>query len=175
MMKVFIKLDEVLELFLRWFVIIMFIGIGIVLFARVIVRFAQISIPMSWSDEVVECMMAWLIFSGATLLVKYGDHFRVDLLQEKFKERTWVKVLNLFITLLGILFFASLLYYSIRLTIDAIWFTPILKVSMRVLYVSIPVNCVFILFYLARDLVVGINALKKQLPAAPSDTKNEAA
>lgn len=175
MIKALKKIDEVLELILRWFVIILFIGIGIILFARVIIRFAQIHIPMSWSDEVVEWMMAWMIFTGATLLARYGDHFRVDLLQTKYEGRTWVKVLNLFISLLGFLFFVSLLYYSIRLTASAIWFSPILKVSTRVPYLSIPVNCVLILFYLLRDLVVGINAFKKVQPATPSDTENEAA
>jgi len=73
------------------------------------------------------------------------------------------------------MFFASLLYYSIRLTVGAIWFSPILKVSIRVPYLSIPVNCVLILFYLLRDLVAGINALKKHQPAVSSDTNNEAA
>ncbi len=175
MIKALKKIDEGLERVLRRFVIILFIAIGIILFARVIIRFAQIHIPMSWSDEVVEWMMAWMIFTGATLLVRYGDHFRVDLLQTKFEGRAWVKVLNLFISLLGFMFFASLLYYSIQLTAGAIWFSPILKVSTRVPYLSMPVNCVLILFYLIRDLVVNVKAFKKAQPATPSEPKNEAA
>ncbi|NLO40983.1 MAG: TRAP transporter small permease [Ruminiclostridium sp.] len=175
MMKVLKKMDVVLELVLRWFVIAMFIGIGVLLFGRVIIRVARIHIPMSWSDEIVEWMMAWMIFTGATLLVRYGDHFRVDLLQEKFKGRPWVNVLNVLITILSIAFYATLLYYSILLVKGANWFSPILKVSTRVPYLSMPVNCVLILFYLIRDLVVEMNGFKKLRPQAPPDVKREAA
>lgn len=175
MLKGLKKTDEMLTAILRWFVIGLFVGLGLILFLRVLIRFTPFHISLSWTDEVVEWMMAWMIFTAATLIMRSGDHFRVDLLQTKYEGRTWVKVLNLFITLLGLMFFASLLYYSIRLTAGAIWFSPILKVSTRVPYLSIPVNCVLILFYLVRDLVAGINAFKKQQPALPSDTKNEAA
>lgn len=175
MLKGLKKADEILTKILQWFVTGMFVGLGLVLFLRVLIRFTPLHISLSWTDEVVEWMMAWMIFTTATLIMRSGDHFRVDLLQTKYGGRTWVKILNLFITLLGLMFFASLLYYSIRLTVGAIWFSPILKVSIRVPYLSIPVNCVLILFYLLRDLVAGINALKKHQPAVSSDTNNEAA
>jgi TRAP-type C4-dicarboxylate transport system permease small subunit len=175
MLKVLKKTDEILARILRGFVTGLFVGLGLVLFLRVLIRFTPLHISLSWTDEVVEWMMAWMIFTAATLIMRSGDHFRVDLLQTKYEGRAWVNVLNVFISLLGLLFFASLLYYSIRLTAGATWFSPILKVSTRVPYLSIPVNCVLILFYLLRDLVVGIHAFKKLRPVEPKAVKNEAA
>ena len=161
------KADDIFAKILRFFVTGLCIGIGVILFARVIIRFSPIHVSISWTDEVVEWMMAWMIFTSATILVRYGEHFRVDLIQTKFKDKKWVDVLNILITLLSIAFFGVLLYYSALLVAGATWFSPILKVSTRLPYLSIPVNCVFILLYLIRDLITGFAALFKR---RPSDT-----
>lgn len=174
MLKILKKADEILAGFLNWFVAVLCIGIGVILFARVIIRFARVSFPMAWSDEVVACMMAWMIFTGATLLFRAKDHFRVDLLQEKYKGKKWIALLNVMITLLGIAFFATLLYYSILLVKTADWPQPILKFSTRIPYSSMPANCVLILIYLVRDLVTGISDLAKGRPEATTDVREEA-
>ncbi len=146
------KADAILAKVLRWFVIALCVGIALILFLRVLIRFTPLLIPMSWTDEVVEWMMAWMIFTAATLIMRDGGHFRVDLLQTKFAGKRWVAALDIFISLLGIVFIAALLVYSIRLVAGAT-FSPILKVSMGWPYASIPVNCALMLIYLLRDLI----------------------
>lgn len=174
MIKVLKKADNILAKILLWLVAVLCIGIGVILFSRVIIRFARIPFPMAWSDEVVACMMAWMIFSGATLLVRSKDHFRVDLLQEKFKGKKWLDVLNILITLVSIAFFAALLYYSMLLVQGADWPQPILKFSTRIPYSSMPVNCALILLYLIRDVVEGVKELvMRRRPAASIDEKSE--
>lgn len=159
-------IDQVLAKVLKGFVSALCIGIALVLFLRVVIRFTPLHISLSWSDEVVEWMMAWMIFTTATLLFRTGDHFRVDLLQTKFRGRAWVDVLELVIALLGMAFFTALLVYSISLVISATSFSPILKVSSRLPYASIPVNCALILLYLLRDMVAGVGRLAKRLSGA---------
>ena len=163
-MKALKVIDKLLAKVLKWFVTALCIGIAIVLLIRVIIRFTPIQISLSWSDEVVEWMMAWMIFTASTLIFRSGDHFRVDLMQTKFKGKAWVKVLNMMISLMGIAFFAALMYYSILLVISASWFSPILKVSTRLPYMSIPVNCALILLYLIRDIVTELASLIKHSP-----------
>jgi len=174
MIKALKKADDIFAKILRWFVTGLCIGIGVILFVRVVIRFTPMHVSISWTDEVVEWMMAWMIFTSATILVRYGDHFRVDLIQTKFKGRKWVDALNILITLLSIGFFGVLLYYSALLVAGATWFSPILKVSTRLPYLSIPVNCVFILLYLIRDLIEGFAALFGH-DTAGSDAHHEAA
>ena len=83
-MKNFLKkTDEIVAVVLKWFVIGLCIAIGVILFARVIIRFTPLIIPMAWCDEVVEWMMAWMIFTGASLIMRKSDHFKVELLQDK--------------------------------------------------------------------------------------------
>lgn len=153
------KADEVLASVLKLFVIGLCIGIALILFVRVIIRFTPLLIPLSWTDEVVEWMMAWMIFTAASLIMRDHGHFRVDLLEIKLAGTKAVYVLNLFVTVLGLLFFAALLYYSVDLVAQATQFSPILKVSNRLPYSSIPVNCVLILCYLLRDFCGDIRGL----------------
>lgn len=152
-MKILSKIDEMTAAVMRVFVIAMCIAIAVILFVRVIIRFTPIQISLSWTDEVVEWMMAWMIFTTSSLIMRSGEHFRVDLLQTKLKGRKISHILEAGISVLGIIFFAVLFYYSLDLVIKATQFSPILKVSTRLPYSSIPVNCVFILCYLARDMV----------------------
>ena len=175
-MKILKKLDKIIAAILKYLVIGLCVAIGVILFVRVIVRFTPLHVPLSWTDEVVEWMMAWMIFTGATLIMRDGGHFRVDLLQERFAGRRWVNVLNIFIAIMGLGFFITLLYYSIDLTVKATWFSPIMKVSQKVPYLSIPVNCALIIIYQIRDIVseviLFINHNKnKEAQAAIEDAK----
>jgi len=154
------KFDEMFTKFLKIFVTTLCIAIAVVLFLRVLVRFTPLHLPLSWTDEVVEWCMAWMIFTASSIIFHDKAHFRVDLLQTKLAGKKSAVVLDIFITLLGMVFFIALLYYSIELVIGATQFSPILKVSMRFPYASIPVNCVIILCYLIRDLVNDNKQLK---------------
>ena len=158
------KIDYIVGTILKWFAVSLCVAIGVLLFVRIIVRFTPLIIPMSWSDEIVEWMMAWMIFTGATLIMRNSDHFRVELLQDKYPGRKWVDILNVFIALLGLSFFAILFKYSLDLTISAEWFSPILKVSRRVPYSAVPFNCALMFIYQLRDLVKAVVHLFSKQP-----------
>lgn len=147
------KLDKGFAGILRILVTALCIGIALILFVRVIIRFTPLTIALSWTDEVVEWMMAWMIFTGSTLIMRDNGHFRVDLLETKLKGSRAVHVINLLISVLGVVFFALLLHYSIALVKQATQFSPILKVSVRLPYSSIPVNCTLMLIYQVRDII----------------------
>ena len=155
-------LDKILSSILKAVVVLLCVGIAVVLLFRVIIRFTPVHFQISWTDEIVEMMMAWMIFSASAEIMRDGGHFRVELLQEKYAGKKWVDFLNLFITVLGIIFIATLLYYSVQLVNKAVQFTPILKISTKWLYSCIPVNCVIMLIYLFRDAVNGIVKIVKK-------------
>ena len=149
-------LDKIISSILKTLVVVLCIGIAVVLLFRVIIRFTPVHFQISWTDEIVEMMMAWMIFS------RDGGHFRVELLQEKYAGQKWVDYLNLFISILGISFIGTLLHYSIQLVQKAVQFTPILKISTKWLYASIPVNCAIMLIYLCRDAVNNVLKIVKK-------------
>lgn len=161
-MQMLKRIDETLANVLKIFVTSLGVGIAVILFVRVIVRFTPLLISLSWTDEVVEWMMAWMIFTCATLIMREKGHFAVDLLQTKFAGKQWLKMLNLVIVIIEIIFFAALFYYSAELVRSTKQFSPILKVSTKFPYLSIPVNCALMLVYLCRDLIVDAKAVFKR-------------
>jgi TRAP-type C4-dicarboxylate transport system permease small subunit len=101
-----------------------------------------------------------MIFIGAALIARDRGHFCVDLLPVRLSGTSTGRLLNIIITLLGMIFFAVFFKYSLDLTRNAITFSlsPILKVSDRVPYASMPVSCALILIYLLRDLFTEIRS-----------------
>lgn len=160
-MTILKKLDQWLAAVLKVVVTACCIGIAVILFARVIIRFTPLMMNLSWTDEVVAWLMAWMIFLSAALIMRDHGHFCVDLVPVRLKGTLAGRLLNLFITLLSIAFFVVFLYYSLDLTIKARTFSlsPILKISDRVPYSSMPVSCVLILIYLVRDLAAEVMEL----------------
>ena len=155
-------LDKIISSILKTLVVVLCIGIAVILLFRVIIRFTPVHFQISWTDEIVEMMMAWMIFSASAEIMRDGGHFRVELLQEKYAGQKWVDYLNLFISILGIIFIGTLLNYSIQLVQKAVQFTPILKISTKWLYASIPVNSAIMLIYLCRDAVNNVLKIVKK-------------
>ncbi|MBR1672073.1 MAG: TRAP transporter small permease [Fretibacterium sp.] len=155
------KLDRAVALILKAAATSCCVGIAVILFVRVIIRFTPLNLNLSWTDEVVAWLMAWMIFLGAALIARERGHFCVDLLPLKLEGTRTGALLDILITLLGVVFFATFLKYSLDLTRGAVTFSlsPILKVSDRVPYASMPVSCALILIYLARDLFAEIRRL----------------
>jgi len=160
-MEVFKKLDAILAGILKAITVGCCISIAVILFARVIIRFTPLMVNLSWTDEVVAWLMAWMIFIAAALIAREKSHFSVDLIPTKLKGSVAGCILDIAITLLQMAFFAVFLYYSAELTIKATTFSlsPIMKVSDRVPYMSMPTSCVIILIYTVRDLVAEVREL----------------
>ncbi len=154
------KLDEVVAAILKAVVVACLILIAFILLFRVIIRFTPINISLSWTDEVVEWSMAYMIFLTSALIMRDGAHFRVDLLQEKFKDTTFIRVLNFCITIFNVIFFAVFFYYAWDLFSKAQAPTIILRAPRQVPYASILIGGFLILVYCIRDLV---NAFKEMV------------
>ena len=106
------KLDEIVAALLK-FVVVGCLGvIAFILMFRVIIRFTPINISLSWTDEVVEWCMAYMIFLTSALIMREGSHFRVDLLQQKFGDTLFIRVLNVCVAVFNAVFFAVFFYYA---------------------------------------------------------------
>ncbi|MDD3368045.1 MAG: TRAP transporter small permease [Lachnospiraceae bacterium] len=147
------KIDEAVFKALKFIVVALCCGIAIILMLRVIMRFLPITFAMTWSDEIVEWMMAYMIFIASALIMREGTHFRVDLLQERFKGTLGVNVLNVFIAIINLVFFGVLMYYAIDLLLNAHQTTPLLRYPVQVAYTSIALGTGLIIIYAIRDLV----------------------
>ena len=158
------KADEILAMVLKVVAVGLSVLIAFLLLGRVIIRYTFVTTSMAWSEEIIELTMAWMILTAATLLFRNGEHFRVEVLEKKLCGKPIMKGINLFITLVSLLFFGMLLYYGVKFMLPQTQFSPILKINHRFYYASIPVNAFLILIYLIRDLVRNILAFRKPKP-----------
>ncbi len=165
-MQVLKKIDEILAKILRAFVVFCLALIAVILMFRVVIRFTPINISLSWTDEVVEWSMAYMIFFTSALIMRDGGHFRVDLLQEKFKGTLFIRVLNFLISLFTAVFFGVFLYYAWDLFAKAQAPTIILRAPRQVPYASILIGSLLIFIYSVRDIVTSFDKLIHGEPKA---------
>ncbi|MDR1663615.1 MAG: TRAP transporter small permease [Clostridiales bacterium] len=146
------RIDDIFAKILKTLTVTFCVTIAIILFIRVIIRFLPFVISLAWTDEIVEWMMAWMIFTAATVITRDGGHFRVDLIESKLKGNA-KHFLNMAISLIGLSFVVILFYYSLKLTLSTTQFSPILKLPTSVFYLCMPLNSFLIGVYTVRDIV----------------------
>ena len=153
------KLDEIIAAVLKVVVVGCLGVIASILLFRVIIRFTPINISLSWTDEVVEWCMAYMIFLTSALIMREGSHFRVDLLQQKFKDTTFIRVLNVCVAIFNAVFFAVFFYYAWDLFTKAKAPTIILRAPRQVPYASIVTGGLLLFIYSVRDIVAAVREL----------------
>ena len=156
------KLDEIIASVLKTAVVICLGLIAFILLFRVIIRFTPINISLSWTDEVVEWSMAYMIFLTSALIMRDGAHFRVDLLQQKFKNTLFIRVLNFCIAIFDTIFFGVFFYYALDLFMRAKAPTIILRAPRQVPYASILTGSFLLFIYSIRDIVISFKNLKEK-------------
>lgn len=144
MMNLVKKIDHIVNKLLEWVVITMLAVMSAVVFAQVLFRLIHASIP--WSEELSKYLLIWSTFLGSALGVRKGSliglEFLSNLLPEKGKRvletLIHVMVAALLILLIAVGFWAS----------GRVWYqtTPVMKLPMGLMYASIPVGSVFMLF-----------------------------
>ncbi len=153
------KLDEIVAAVLKVVVVSCLGIIAFILLFRVIIRFTPINISLSWTDEVVEWCMAYMIFLTSALIMRSGAHFRVDLLQQKFRDTTFIRVLNFCVTIFNAVFFAVFFYYAWDLFTKAKAPTIILRAPRQVPYASIVTGGLLLFIYSIRDIVIAFREM----------------
>lgn len=161
-MELLKKLDALVAQILKALVVFCCGLIAVILMARVVMRFSPLTFPMTWSDEIVEWSMAYMVFIASALIMRDGEHFKVDLLQERFKGTLPIRVLNVLIALFDLAFFAVFMYYAVNLFQRATQTTPVLKMPIQVAYTSILIGIFMICVYCVRDVVVAVKSLIKK-------------
>lgn len=154
------KLDKIVASVLKVVVVSCLSLIAIILMFRVIIRFTPINISLSWTDEVVEWCMAYMIFLTSALIMRDGTHFRIDLLQQKFKDTKFILVLNFCIAIFNAAFFGIFFYYAWELFSKAQAPTIILRAPRQVPYASIVIGGLLLFIYSIRDIVVAYKQLR---------------
>lgn len=143
MMKIIHDIDKVINKILRFIVIIMLSVMSVVVFAQVLFRIVHLSIP--WSEELSRYLLIWSTFLGAAICIRKGSLVGLEFLKNSMseeKQKILQTILNLIVCAM-LLFLINVGFWAVR----RVWFqiTPVLKLSMGLMYAAIPIGSVFML------------------------------
>ena len=143
MMKIIHDIDKVINKILRFIVIIMLSVMSVVVFAQVLFRIVHLSIP--WSEELSKYLLIWSTFLGAAICIRKGSLVGLEFLKNSMseeKQKILQTILNLIVCAMH-LFLINVGFWAVR----RVWFqiTPVLKLSMGLMYAAIPIGSVFML------------------------------
>ena len=142
-MKIIHDIDKVINKILRFIVIIMLSVLSVVVFAQVLFRIVHLSIP--WSEELSKYLLIWSTFLGAAICIRKGSLVGLEFLKNSMseeKQKILQTILNLIVCAM-LLFLINVGFWAVR----RVWFqiTPVLKLSMGLMYAAIPIGSVFML------------------------------
>ena len=102
--------------------------------------------PVYWTEEACTFLFIWLCFIGASLALKTGDHFAVEIIRAKLPVKIgWM--VHMFCLVAVTLFCCVLVWYGA----DLVWrsrfiITPSLQISKSIPYAAIPFGGLLMLF-----------------------------
>lgn len=154
MQPIFNFLDRVENLTLVWTIL----GLAFIGFIQVITRY-MFNYSFTWFEELGRYLGVFIAFLGASMGVKSGSHFTMDLLVSKMKQ-PWQSMVKTFTATLSAAFFFIVAFYSWKIVIRMYGYettSPTLEIPMYIAYLPIPV---FSGFMGVRFLMNGIHCAK---------------
>ncbi len=147
------KVDRIMGITLRGGSSFCIASLWIIVTAIVLFRFLPI-FSMGWTDEIVELLFAWMVFTGAAELCRQKKHFTVDLIPNMIAGTRTGHVLGIVIQLLALAFLLVFTYEGFLLAIKATDRSPIFELPKTLWYLSLPITGAIMLGYTIRDLWV---------------------
>lgn len=158
MMTILKMVDGILGKVLRWFCIANLLALTAVLSAVVFIRFFPVA-KLSWSDEIVEWLMASLIFMAAAELYRENDHFKIEMVALWLAGKPMGRVFGLGLEILTAVFLFYFAKYSLELTLSVGRTSPILSWPVTWWYAPMPIAGFIMVAYSIRNIVQGFRAV----------------
>ncbi len=112
----------------------------------VLSRLLQLGSP-AWTDEIVEFLLAWLIFLGAAGLWRRGEQFRVDLFDQMMVAGPRKRALALLVEVLCVVFLAVLSWYGLRFALSITDTSPTWALPRIYWFIVMPLSSFVMLVY----------------------------
>lgn len=110
--------------------------------------------PLAWSEEVLQLLLIWVTFLGASALVRYNEHVLIGLLNDNLPKNIarWnEQIFNIGMVLItGVVMLCwgvKLLFFS------SFRSTPMLEISYFWIYVALPISAIFIIYHSLARLI----------------------
>jgi TRAP-type C4-dicarboxylate transport system permease small subunit len=151
-MAIIQKISLVLGKVLNVAVVALLALMSVLIFAQVLGRFLFKN-GLFWAEELARFSMVTMVYLGAGLACKYGDHIKVTVLEEMFKGRIR-KIYRIIIALISIGFLSILTYYGFSvLGMVSSQLSANMQIPMSVVYAMIPTGAAIMILYLLIEII----------------------
>ncbi len=150
------RVEQGIGVVLRAVAVSALVGILVLMVASVANRFYPVG-SLDWSDEIIELMLVWMIFTGTAEVWRIHQHFAVDIVPLMLRGSRYERPYGAFVTLAGLVFIATFTWKSLDLFLRADDLSPYFSLSRRLWYGAMPLNGVLMVAFSLRQLwgVVG--------------------
>jgi TRAP-type C4-dicarboxylate transport system permease small subunit len=160
--------DMVLLNVLKAVSITSFVLLTLLVTSNVVVRFVPV-VSLHWFDEIIELLVAYLVFYGSAALWISREHFSVgDWIGKRLagRQKHFYRLVVESITLVFALIF---FYYSYALTDAAEDVTNVFAIPKWILYSCLPVSGGIMIIYSVRNIITELAGIIKGSDAAGGD------
>ena len=148
------KLDEGFSKAVRIICTILMAMIFIMFILNVFVRFVPVY-NFTQTDDWIQICLIWMIFLGAQELVRTRNHFVVDFLADRIKNRQVQRALQIVVCLIELATYAVIAWFGFVWVIKSnSYMQSIPWMQVRWMYLAIPVSATFMTLYAVRDLIL---------------------
>jgi TRAP-type C4-dicarboxylate transport system permease small subunit len=117
-----------------------FFLLTILITANVFIRFFPI-ISLHWFDEIIELLVAFMVFYGSAALWITKEHFCIgDWLEKRIEDVRMKHLYKLLLEVVTLVFAAVFFYYSFKLLLKAHDVTNVFAIPKKVLYSCLPIS-----------------------------------
>lgn len=141
------KLDEGFSKAVRIICTILMAMIFIMFILNVLVRFVPVY-NFTQTDDWIQICLIWMIFLGAQELVRTRNHFVVDFLADRIKNRQIKRALQIVVCLIELATYAVIAWFGFVWVIKSnSYMQSIPWMQVRWMYLAIPVSATFMTLY----------------------------
>jgi TRAP-type C4-dicarboxylate transport system permease small subunit len=140
MLNLIKKTSDFLNKFIANLCLIFMVGMTFVVLLGVFFRYVLMS-PLSWTEELSRYMMIWAASLAVSIGVKEKGHVGLTVLLDRVNTKISKFILDTIIFLTTFTFLIIMIYYSIKMVIDAKWqISQGLGITMILPTLAIPVS-----------------------------------
>ena len=135
----------------EYYALILVAGSFLILIVEVVFRYF-LGGSLEWTDEISRILLVWMTFTGMGFVIRDKKEIVCEAFGQKLPkqvQRYW----SLGLDILGAAFVLFLFFYGIKMTLFS-WEikTESLELPFSFFYVSIPVGCILMLYFLGKRI-----------------------
>ncbi len=140
------RISHFADILTRFVLAVMMGGMVVDVLLNVVNRFL-LKLSISWTEELARILLVWISMMGAAVAVRTGAHIGVTFVIARCKR--FLRYILVFNWLLVMVFLSVVGYYGFRLCLSQSGqLSPVLRISMFWLYLSIPAGAFLMIIHI---------------------------